>query len=193
MLGLIAAPTASPSSRGPGRGPFKAKTRVRIPSGTPHPENRESPARIPRVVSGMRTSKTPDRRCVHAASRPRGLPAAFRAPAALRPRCAVAVRASHRASPADRAAVAHQPSQDARDARERPDGPSAHHVAPDGFSGPQARPGCRSARGRQVGESGQLLIEVGKLSRSRLAVVGGRPRPEHYPSPERSPAPPPPG
>ena len=32
----MAAPTASPSSRGPGRGPFKAKTRVRIPSGTPN-------------------------------------------------------------------------------------------------------------------------------------------------------------
>ena len=29
------APSASPSSRGPGRGPFKAKTRVRIPLGTP--------------------------------------------------------------------------------------------------------------------------------------------------------------
>ncbi len=28
--------TPSPSSRGPGRGPFKAKTRVRIPLGTPH-------------------------------------------------------------------------------------------------------------------------------------------------------------
>jgi hypothetical protein len=28
-------PLTSPSSRGPGRGPFKAKTRVRIPLGTP--------------------------------------------------------------------------------------------------------------------------------------------------------------
>jgi hypothetical protein len=30
-------PITSPSSRGPGRGPFKAETRVRIPSGTPSP------------------------------------------------------------------------------------------------------------------------------------------------------------
>ena len=32
---------ASPSSRGPGRGPFKAKTRVRIPLGTNPPSLRE--------------------------------------------------------------------------------------------------------------------------------------------------------
>src|SRR5580765_7229945 len=31
--------TPSPSSRGPGRGPFKAKTRVRIPLGTPVSES----------------------------------------------------------------------------------------------------------------------------------------------------------
>ena len=33
---LSGSPRASPSSRGLGRGPFKAKTRVRIPVGTPH-------------------------------------------------------------------------------------------------------------------------------------------------------------
>ncbi len=37
VLGLRARTAASPSSRGLGRGPFKAKTRVRIPSGTPTP------------------------------------------------------------------------------------------------------------------------------------------------------------
>ena len=32
---FVASPRTSPSSRGLGRGPFKAKTRVRIPVGTP--------------------------------------------------------------------------------------------------------------------------------------------------------------
>ena len=36
MLQSVVSHLASPSSRGLGRGPFKAKTRVRIPSGTPH-------------------------------------------------------------------------------------------------------------------------------------------------------------
>src|SRR5439155_11895911 len=42
-------PRTSPSSRGPGRGPFKAKTRVRIPLGTPqklqHRPTRQASAR----------------------------------------------------------------------------------------------------------------------------------------------------
>ena len=43
----------SPSSRGPGRGPFKAKTRVRIPLGTIlHPSDQSAPTRSPAIGLG---------------------------------------------------------------------------------------------------------------------------------------------
>ena len=55
--GACRTPTESPSSRGLGRGPFKAKTRVRIPLGTPafaHVSREGCPAEALRAKAGYR-------------------------------------------------------------------------------------------------------------------------------------------
>src|SRR5262249_31144774 len=52
-------PAESPSSRGLGRGPFKAKTRVRIPMGTPNSDSRNLTVPIGLPVCGTLLRSAP--------------------------------------------------------------------------------------------------------------------------------------
>src|SRR6476660_1227504 len=71
LISLVGSPRASPSSRGLGRGPFKAETRVRIPVGTPHPVFLHPLRALPVLQLAMstgedratRTSRAKEARC----------------------------------------------------------------------------------------------------------------------------------